>query len=155
MLSHYNVASNVGAVMDAFGMDPAGERSLAFLPWAHVYGQVVELYAALAAGSQIYLAESPTTLLQNLAEAQPTVLFSVPRVWNKVYAGIHGKMLQEGGAKLALFKRALAVAKQKAELEAEGKRSTWVDLQARTLDKLVFSKIRARLGGRLKYAVSG
>jgi long-chain acyl-CoA synthetase len=155
MLSHFNIASNVGAVVAAFGMDPAGERSLAFLPWAHVYGQVVELYSALVAGSQVYLAESPTTLLQNLAEAQPTVLFSVPRVWNKVYAGIHGKMLQEGGAKLALFRRALAVAKQKAELAALGRSSAWVDLQVRVLDALVFSKIRARLGGRLKYAVSG
>ena len=155
MLTHYNIASNVSAVMDAFGMDPQGERSLAFLPWAHVYGQVVELYAALAGGSQIYLAESPTTLLQNLGEAQPTVLFSVPRVWNKVYAGIHGKMLQEGGAKLALFRRALAVAQAREELAKQGKRSALLDVQGRVLDKLVFSKIRARLGGRLKYAVSG
>jgi long-chain acyl-CoA synthetase len=155
MLTHDNLTSNMRSLLDSFTFEVTGERSLAFIPWAHVYGQVCELYMGLATGSALYLAEAPTTLVQNLAEAKPTILYSVPRVWNRVYAGINGKMLAAGGLKLKLFRRALAVADAREKLAGQGRRSGWLDLQGKVLDRLVFSKVRAALGGQLKYALSG
>lgn len=155
MLTHDNLTSNMRSLVEAFPVSEEGERSLAFIPWAHVYGQVCELYMGLATGSSLYLAESPATLVQNLSEARPTILYSVPRVWNRVYAGLHQKMLAAGGVKLALFRRALAVAEAREKLAEQGKRSALLDLQGRVLDRLVFAKVRAALGGQLKYALSG
>ncbi len=151
MLSHGNIVDNINAILAVFPIDEQGETSLAFLPWAHAFGQVAELYLLFSIGGTVSLAESPTTLLANLAEIRPTILYSVPRVWNKVYASLHKKMADAGGLKLKLFNRALAVA---TELE-QGSRNPLTILQHRVLDKLVFSKIRAALGGNLKFAVSG
>ena len=155
MLTHANIAGNISAMEDVLPTDPAGETSLAFLPWAHCYGQVCELFLGFAAGGKIALAESPTTLIANLGEVHPTILFSVPRVWNKVYANLHKRMHDAGGIKLKLFNRALAVAAQREELALKGKSSAILDFQFKILDKLVFSKIREVLGGKLKYAASG
>jgi long-chain acyl-CoA synthetase len=155
MLTHSNIACNLSAVQDILPVDSAGETSLAFLPWAHCYGQVAELFLGFATGGKIALAESPTTLLTNLVEVKPTILFSVPRVWNKVYANLHKRMRDAGGVKLALFNRALKVAAEREELALKGKSSMALDVQYKALDKLVFSKIRAALGGNLKYAASG
>lgn len=155
MLSHWNIVSNILAIREVFPADPAGETSLAFLPWAHVYGQTCELFSSLAFGGRTALAESPATLIANLSEVKPTILFSVPRVWNKVYGNLNQKMVDAGGAKKALFDRAVAIAKARAALAEGGKSSAWLNLQAKVLDKLVFSKVRAVLGGNLKYACSG
>lgn len=150
MLTHANLVKNVASALQVLPLDPAGERSLAFLPWAHCFGQTVELYMGLAAGSSIAILPDTTMLLADLKVVQPTILFSVPRVWNRVYEGLNRKMQEAGGLKLRLFHRALAVAKAR-----ETTRSAWLDLQFRVLDRLVFSKIREALGGRLKYAASG
>ena len=156
MLTHSNIACNLSAVQDVLPVDQAaGECSLAFLPWAHCYGQVAELFLGFATGGRIALAESPTTLLQNLVEIKPTILFSVPRVWNKVYANLHKRMRDAGGLKEKLFNRALAVAAEREALAGQGKSSLALDIQFKLLDKLVFSKVRAALGGNLKYAASG
>jgi long-chain acyl-CoA synthetase len=155
MLSHSNIACNLSAAQEVLPVDSDGETSLAFLPWAHCYGQVAELFLGFSTGGKIALAESPTTLIANMAEIKPTILFSVPRVWNKVYANLHKRMRDAGGLKLKLFNRALAVASAREELAAKGKSSALLDIQFKLLDKLVFSKIREVLGGRLKYAASG
>jgi long-chain acyl-CoA synthetase len=153
MLTHANIANNISSVLQVFDMQ--GETSLAFLPWAHVFGQVAELYLLFSTGSRVALAESPATLIANLAEVKPSILYSVPRVWNKVYANLHKRMSEAGGLKAKLFYRALAVAAKRDELKQQGRSSAVLDLQFKLLDKLVFSKVREVLGGNLKYAVSG
>lgn len=153
MLTHANIAENINAVLKVFRME--NETSLAFLPWAHVFGQVAELYLLFSTGSRLALAESPATLIANLAEVKPSILYSVPRVWNKVYANLHKRMSEAGGLKEKLFNRALAVAAQRDALAQQGKSSALLDVQFKLLDKLVFSKVREVLGGNLKYAVSG
>jgi long-chain acyl-CoA synthetase len=155
MLTHSNIANNLNAILEVFAIDPNGETSLAFLPWAHAFGQVAELYLLFSCGSAVALAESPNTLIANLAEVKPTILYSVPRVWNKVYANLNKRMAEAGGLKKQLFDRALVVAAERAELKQKGKSSLVLDLQFKLLDKLVFSKVRAVLGGNLKYAISG
>jgi long-chain acyl-CoA synthetase len=90
-----------------------------------------------------------------LAEVRPTLFISVPRVFNRIYDGLQAKMKEDGGLKQKLFDAAIATAEQRKKLAEEGKRSAWVDFKFNILDGLVFSKVRERFGGRLKYAFSG
>jgi long-chain acyl-CoA synthetase len=154
LLSHGNITSNINAIHEIFPMS-SEDVSLSFLPWAHSFGQTVELHALLSYGASMGLAESVATIIENLAEVKPTLLFSVPRIFNRIYDGVHKKMADEGGLKLKLFNATLANARKKRELEAQGKSSLLVNIKHGVLDKLVASKVRARFGGRLRYAFSG
>ena len=154
LLSHGNISSNINAVHQIFPMSQ-DDVSLSFLPWAHSFGQTVELHTLLSYGASLGIAESVATILVNLEEVKPTLLFSVPRIFNRIYAGVHKKMAEAGGLKEKLFQRTLVVASKRKALEKEGKRSKRLELQFLVLDALVGKKIRARFGGRLRYAFSG
>ncbi|MGB0591348.1 MAG: AMP-dependent synthetase/ligase [Myxococcota bacterium] len=154
LLSHGNISSNINAVHQIFPMDQS-DVSLSFLPWAHSFGQNVELNTLLSYGASLGLAENVTTIIANLEEVRPTLLFSVPRIFNRIYAGVHKKMAEAGGLKEKLFHRTLDVASRRKALSKQGKTSLRLELQFRVLDALVGKKIRARFGGRLRYAFSG
>ncbi|KFA87375.1 AMP-dependent synthetase/ligase [Archangium violaceum] len=154
MLSHSNLARNVCAMHEVFPMNKE-DRSLAFLPWAHSFGQNVELNALLSMGASMGIAEGVDKIVDNLAEVQPTLLFSVPRIFNRIYDGLQKRMAAEKPIKRMLFHRGLEVAKQRKALAEKNQSSTLLDLQHAFFDKVVFSKVRARFGGRLKYAFSG
>ena len=153
-LTHRNLAYNVSAIHAVFPLEP-DDRSLCFLPWAHSFGQTVELHGLFSMGSSIGLAEAVDKIVANLAEVRPTVFASVPRVFNRIYDGLHAKMAEEGGLKKKLFDAAIETAEKRKQLAAEGKSSGWLDFKFKILDGLVFSKVRERFGGRLKYAFSG
>ncbi len=153
-LSHGNFISNVNAVQALFPMRD-DEVSLSFLPWAHSFGQTCELHLLFSFGAASALNSDVTVLVQELGEVQPTVLYSVPRVFNKVYDAIHKKVAADGGVKEKLFHAAIANAKKKNALAVDGQSSLGVDLKHAVLDKVVLSKVRARLGGRLEFAFSG
>lgn len=154
LLSHYNICSNVNAI---HGMLDIGETdvSLSFLPWAHSFGQTVELHALFSMGASLGLAESVQTIIANLAEVRPTLLFSVPRIFNRIYDGVHKKMEAEGGLKKSLFDSALQNSDRLREEQERGSVSFGTNMKDKFFDKLVFSKIRERFGGRLRYAFSG
>ncbi len=154
LLSHGNITSNINAIHEIFPMS-SDDVSLSFLPWAHSFGQTVELHALLSYGAAMGLAESVATIIENLAEVKPTLLFSVPRIFNRIYDGVNKKMADAGGLKLKLFKKTLEVAKKKRDLEASGGSSLLLNIQHGLLDKVVASKVRDRFGGRLRYAFSG
>lgn len=154
LLSHGNITSNINAVHSIFPMS-SDDVSLCFLPWAHSFGQTVELHCLLSYGAAMGLAESVNTIIENLSEVRPTLLFSVPRIFNRIYEGVHKRMAAEGGVKQALFERTLTVAGERRALSAQGKSSLLLDVQHTVLDKLVGAKIRERFGGRLRYAFSG
>ncbi|MCI0673580.1 MAG: AMP-binding protein, partial [Myxococcaceae bacterium] len=153
-LSHANLARNVSAMHEVFPMNQE-DRSLAFLPWAHSFGQVVELHALVSMGASMGIAEAVEKIIDNLAEVRPTLLFSVPRIFNRIYDGLQKRMVAESPVKRMLFHRGLAVAAQRRTLAERGQRSAVLELQHAFFDKVVFSKVRARFGGRLKYAFSG
>jgi long-chain acyl-CoA synthetase len=153
MLSHANIASNLNALADIFPLDE-DDRSASFLPWAHSFGQTVELHTLIFFGASTGLT-SAKTLLRDMPEILPTLLVAVPTVFNKVYDGLNKLMESEGGITQTMFNAAIANAHKKSEMEKRGKRSRLVDLQHDLFDRLVFSKVRARFGGRLKYAFSG
>lgn len=151
MLTHRNIASNVNAIHKVLKL-AHDDRSLAFLPWAHVFGQTAELHHLLSAGASMALCEGPDKILTNLAEVRPSILFSVPRIFNRLYAAVQEQL----SAKPKAVRRLVAAALDVAAKEREGQKPGLAQRALRaTADKLVFSKVRARLGGRLRYASSG
>lgn len=153
-LTHRNIAYNVSAIHDVFPTD-SSDRSVCFLPWAHVFGQTVELHGLFSLGASIGLAEGVDRLMDNVAELRPTLLFSVPRVFNRIYDSVHNAMNAEGGATKKLFYAALENQRARKALAARRRTSGVSDLKHLVFERLVFEKIRARFGGRLKYAISG
>lgn len=153
ILTHDNFVSNVNSVNSVFPRE--ADVSCSFLPWAHSFGQTAELHCMLSAGCAVGVAESVNTLMDDFLLVRPTVLFAVPRIFNRIYDGLQKKMAAESPVKKALFNRALAVAARRRQLAQKGQQSAWIEMQYGLFDKLVFSKIRDRFGGRLKYSFSG
>lgn len=155
MLSHGNITSNVNAVHQVFPMSE-DDRSLSFLPWAHSFGQTVELHCLISMGAAIGIAESVPKLIDNLGEVKPTVLFSVPRIFNRIYDVLQKRIEEDSPVKRFLFNRGLTVARKRRELEENGGGSSaWLNMQYKFFDSVVFSKVRDRFGGNLRYAFSG
>ena len=149
-LSHENLTSNVNAVQQMFPIEE-GDCSLSFLPWAHSFGQTCELNCLLSRGASMGLAESVEKLVQNLSEVRPTLLFSVPRIFNKLYAKVLA-IMEESAFKKALFNKGLALANRKRE---QGSLGLIAGIQFKLIDRIAFQKVRDFLGGRLNYAFSG
>lgn len=154
LLSHGNFASNIEGVRGLFDIRE-DDSSLSFLPWAHSFGQTCELHCMLAEGAALGLAESVQSILANLDEVRPTLLFAVPQVFNRIYSVLQQRMARQGGVKKTLFDTALANAQRRRRLAANGQSSWWVEQKHQFFDKTVFSKVRDRFGGRLRYAFSG
>jgi long-chain acyl-CoA synthetase len=151
ILSHGNICSNINAIHDVFTFE-AGDRSLSFLPWAHSFGQTVELHGLLSMGAAMAINDEVPNLIANLATVQPTILFAVPRIFNRVYDNLNKQMSERSSLIQGLFHRAVA-AKIK---EGNGESVGLVDRLATAIaDRAIFTKVRARLGGKLKYAISG
>jgi len=154
-LSHSNMANNVSAMHEMLAIGP-GDRSLSFLPWAHSFGQVVELHGLFSMGASLAIAESVEKLLANMAEIAPSLVFSVPRVFNKLYAGLNKKMEAMPPMRRKLLLAAMANASERRALHDNGKSSAFVELKHKLFDKVVLSKVRGTFfGPNLKYAFSG
>ncbi len=154
-LSHGNLANNVSSIHELLPMT-AEDRSLSFLPWAHSFGQVVELHGLFSMGASLGIAEGIDKLLANMQEVQPTIIMSVPRIFNKLYAGLREKMETMPPMRRGLLTAALANSAVRRTLSEKGDTSFWVNLKHGFYDKVVLSKVRsAFFGPRLKYAASG
>lgn len=155
MLSHDNLYSNVFASLPV--LDPQDDDvALSFLPLSHIFERMAGHYMLFAGGCTIAYAESIDAVAANLGEVRPTILSSVPRIYEKLYARI-----MEGGnagsaLKKSIFHWSLGVADEWADAylakRAPGGVLAW---KYSVAQKLVFSKIKARLGGRLRVACSG
>jgi long-chain acyl-CoA synthetase len=151
MLSHYNIASNIGSVLEVVPLEGT-DRSLSFLPWAHVFGQTVELHGLISSGASTAFAEAIDKIIDNLAEVRPTLLFSVPRIFNKIYAGVQKQIASKPKGIQVAVEQALRIANK----QRSGKKISVAEHAAfAAVDRVVFSKVRQKFGGRLKYAVSG
>jgi len=154
VLSHGNFTSNVNGVQALLPISD-GDVSCSFLPWAHSFGQTCELHIMISMGAAVGLAESVATLLDDFLLVKPTVLFAVPRIFNKIYDGLQKKIAGESAFKQFMFNKGIEVATRRRELHANGQQS-WLNEKLFTFfDGKVFSKVKERFGGRLRYAVSG
>ncbi len=150
MLTHGNLASNVQAAAAALDMQP-GWTALSFLPLAHSFERTVT-YIYFHVGVSIAYAESVQTIARDLGEVRPQIFVSVPRIYEKVMARAYEAAETAGGLKRAIFHWAVRVGRAAvADRLAERPPS----LKLRVADRLVFGKIRARLGGRFEMAASG
>ena len=153
-LTNANLATNVSAMHEVFPMAP-DDRSLSFLPWAHSFGQTVELHGLFSMGASMGIAESVDKIIDNLSEVQPTLLFSVPRIFNRIYDRLHTQMADAPAMRRKIFETAVANASHRKKLAESRRTSGFADFKHRLFDKIVFQKVRDRFGGRLKYAFSG
>jgi len=132
-----------------------GQVGVSMLPWAHCYGLVAELNIWVYLGSSLGFMRDVTTLADDIRLIRPTYIISVPRVFNKVYDAIHMRMHDSGGIKKKLFDAACETAGKKQELDEAGQSSSALNLKHKLLDKLVFTKIKEAMGGRIKGAITG
>lgn len=154
MLSHANFVSQVRAVAPMF---PITDRDIcmSFLPLSHVYERTVD-YVFFFQGAQINYVESIERVPGQLAEIRPTIMVSVPRLYERSYIKIIAKIQQEGGARRRLFEWALRVGRTVREAEWRGERaSAFARGQYAVARSRIFSKVMARLGGRLRFTISG
>lgn len=151
ILSHENVLCNLRAIDKVFDFSE-NDVSLCFLPWAHIFGQVAEVHLLIARGYSAGFAEGVNTIVQNLAEVKPTLLFSVPRIFNRIYDGVQEKMKNSPLPIRLLFEKAMKLATRK---KAGEELSLTEEVVLTLADKIIFKKIRGRFGGRLRYALSG
>ena len=143
LLSHGNLSACSQSGYHIFPSLNEKAVSLAILPWAHSYGLSAELHNFMQFGGAVALMESVDTLAEDLLKVKPTFLIAVPKVFNKIYDGIQAKMHEEGGIKKKLFDLTCEEA-----VRCRGKATK--SLKLKILDKIVFSKIRERFGGRLE-----
>ncbi len=154
MLSHSNLTSNAIEAMEEYPFF-AGDCELSFLPLAHVYERVMD-YGCILRGVSVAYLEHIEDVQKALLEVHPTTLAAVPRFFEKIYAGILDKGRKETGPKRKIFDWALKVAARSVPWKAYGKpASSALQLQWKIADKLVFSKVRAGLGGKIRTLSSG
>ncbi|HRN52151.1 MAG TPA: long-chain fatty acid--CoA ligase [Gemmatimonadaceae bacterium] len=154
MLTHDNIFSNVKASQVKVPVI-AGEVALSFLPLSHIFERMGD-YLFFCCGVSIAYAESIDTVPLNLSEVKPHFCMSVPRLFEKMYARVLENAVSGGAVKAKIFRWAVAVADKWADEKLAGREPggllAW---KYGIAQKLVFSKLKERTGGRLRYFVSG
>ncbi|MBF0248717.1 MAG: long-chain fatty acid--CoA ligase, partial [Alphaproteobacteria bacterium] len=154
MQSHAALLHNIrGATQVLAQLGLKNEVFLSFLPLSHSYEHTAGQFWPIALGAQIYYAEGAEHLLANMAEAKPTVVMAVPRLYEMMHARITRGVAKQGGLKEKLFNRAVALGAK--AYERPDSLNIFERLQNTVLDTLVRKKVKERFGGRLKAFVSG
>jgi long-chain acyl-CoA synthetase len=155
-LTHRNLLSVVrnavhGALPELF--EASGDSTLLFMPLAHVFARIIEI-GCLESGAILGHWADTASVADGLREFQPTFLLAVPRVFEKVYNTAQ-RQASESPAKRKIFAAATAAAIEYSEAVAAGRPGVAVRLRHALFDHLVYGKLRAAVGGRVRYAVSG
>jgi long-chain acyl-CoA synthetase len=154
MLTHRNIISNVRAAAEVLNVGHE-DTALSFLPLSHSFERTV-CFVYLLTGVTVVFAETMETVGRDITTVRPTLLTGVPRVYEKIQARVFETALAAGGLKASIFRRAVKVGLARAGRELRGRSvGPLTNLQSSVADRLVFSKIRERFGGRLRFVVSG
>jgi long-chain acyl-CoA synthetase len=151
VLTHENFCANINPLLDLFPLGPE-DRSLAFLPWAHAFGQTAEFYMLPAFGCAVAINDEVPKLVSNLPDVRPTVLIAVPRIFNRIYDGVNQQMRDKPKAIQRLFHAGIRAATRRSRGHQLGFAES---LALKLADKLIFKKVRQKFGGQLRLAVSG
>lgn len=155
VLTHGNFVSNVFAVAEAYPQVVAGKVALSFLPLSHVFERMVD-YLYFMRGVTIAYAESVDKLSENFGEVKPQFFAGVPRVYEKILQRVMGQVEKAPALRRKIFAWATSAGRERlTKIERGQTVSGFLDLQFRVADRIVFSKIKARLGGRFEFAISG
>ncbi|MCF7833571.1 MAG: long-chain fatty acid--CoA ligase [Candidatus Marinimicrobia bacterium] len=155
MLSQFNISSNAQSAMERIKI-PADVRFLSFLPLSHSFERIVS-HGSYYCGAGVYFAESLDKIADNLKEVKPHYMFSVPRIFEKVYAKIHAGIAEGSNLKKKIFAWAKKVGEEAAHkyLVFEKRPRGKYAISYPIAKALVFNKISKALGGEFIYAVSG
>jgi len=155
-LTHANLRADVGMLRQRVGFSAGDDVVYIFLPLAHVLSRIVQLVVLDAGAVLAYWHRDPKKIIDDVGEIAPTILPSVPRVFEKIYTAATGKVAAAGGPKEKLFWWAVGVGRKVRERERRGGRNGLVlDAQLALADKLVLHKVRDLFGGRIKLALTG
>lgn len=155
-LTHANILSQVEALSHDFDVKE-GDRFLSFLPAAHIADRLASHYLQIAHGTQVTSLDDPKNMAAALADARPTYWFAVPRVWEKLKAALELGFADAEGVKATLLARARALTAKSVEASRGGPAVSGLErVQLVILDRVVLSKVRAKLGlEELRWAISG
>ncbi len=155
MLTHDNFLSNCRAVRSVLSVTEA-DTLLSFLPLSHVFERMAGYYFVLSVAGTIAYAENMEKVAENLLEVHPTVLTGVPRFYEKFLERVEEAVRGSSPLKRLLFRWAVRVGRRRSQAILEGQPIPWGLLPQYLLaQRLVFSKLQARLGGRLRFCISG
>jgi long-chain acyl-CoA synthetase len=155
MIRHRNYYSMTGKVNGIDDFTIEGDVMLLFLPLAHNFGRCMALGGAHM-GYTIAFCPDPYAVAEALPAVRPTVFPSVPRVYEKIHTGLTQKFADEKGVKRALIQWALRVGRRTSELRQAGRPlPRRLAFEHKLADKLVYAKVKDRLGGRLRIGISG
>jgi long-chain acyl-CoA synthetase len=156
MLSHDNLTWTASTSGDLARMN-GEDVTLSYLPLSHIAEQVFSVHGHITGGYTLYFAESIEKVPENLKEVQPTLFFGVPRIWEKLHAGISEKLGQAPPARKFVAQTAMRIGKAYSAAKNEGRMpSPLLELAHGVAHKLVFSKLKPAIGmGRARYCVSG
>jgi long-chain acyl-CoA synthetase len=154
MLTHSNLVSNIisSAQVIDYGI---GDRILSFLPLCHSFERMAGYYTSLACGVTIAYAESLETVRENMLEVRPTVVTTVPRLFERIHSRIMKQVDGSSPLRRKLFHWALRIGREYAKDRKRGRIPASLQVKHMVADSLVFKKIRARTGGRMRFFVSG
>ncbi len=155
MLSHRNLVTNTIDALESLEITPS-DLHLSWLPLSHSFERTAGYYIMLHAGVSIAYAESIEKVVDNMREVRATVTLGAPRLYEKMYAAVLQSASDAGGLKkvIAFWARRVAIEYSEAEVGGKGA-GPWLKLKRGLADRLVFSKIRDRVGGSIRFFVSG
>jgi long-chain acyl-CoA synthetase len=154
MLTHSNLVSNIKATSQIVTISET-DVFLSFLPLCHSFERMAGYYTAFACGATIAYAESVETVRDNLAEVKPTIMTSVPRLFERIYNRIHRQVEDGPPLKKKIFSWALSTGRKYVTAKKHGFISPALAIKHKLAEKLVFSKLKTATGGRIRYFVSG
>lgn len=155
LVTHRAVTANIHMGPPVIHLTP-DDITIAFLPSAHIAQRVVVEMLPLLTGTPVSFAESLMKLPGELKAVRPTVFLAPPRVWERMYSSILAEVKKKSALAQKVFQGAVGLGREAARLRREGRRVPLrIRLPLALADRAVFSKIRARLGGRLRAAISG
>jgi long-chain acyl-CoA synthetase len=154
VLTHHNILSNVQAALDSFPIS-SKDVFLSFLPLCHIFERMAGYYTAFAAKCVVCYAESIETVAQNLVEIKPTIMTTVPRLFERIHSKIIKNVESQPAKKQKIFYWAMEAGKKYKEAQKKGKVPLSLSLQYKLADKLVYKKLQEKTGGNLRFFISG
>jgi len=156
MLTHYNLTENVRVSLIQIPIIVSTDTFLSFLPLSHVFERTATYHICLFTGAKMAFAQSLDLLAKNMAEVRPTIMNCVPRLLERIHDKAMKNGTAAGGVKAKIFLWSLKIGRQYREVKEAGKKPGLILSQQHKLaEKLVFSKIKEKTGGRLKIMLSG
>jgi len=154
MLTHENMVSNIKAAAQVIDFG-CNDIMLSFLPLSHSFERMAGYYTGMACGVTIAYAESVETVRDNMLEVRPTIITTVPRLFERIHSRVMKQMDASSPVKKKIFHWAIRVGKAFAEAKKRGAAGLGLRVRHAVADRLVYSKLRERTGGRMRFFCSG